>query len=124
MTNTYVTRFEENDHAPALDERCGLSAHGFGLGTGFVGGRFHLLGSGDQQDQAGAVRWLNVAEIELSVMTKQCLDRRIPDLATLRRETSAWATQRNEDQTGVDWQFATDDARIKLKRLYPQCQMS
>lgn len=68
--------------------------------------------------------WLNVAEIELSVMTKQCLDRRIPDLATLRRETSAWANQRNERQTGVDWQFTTDDARIKLKRLYPQIQMN
>jgi hypothetical protein len=68
--------------------------------------------------------WLNVAEIELSVMTKQCLDRRIPDIETLRQETSAWATARNDNQTGVDWQFTADDARIKLKRLYPQFQMS
>jgi hypothetical protein len=68
--------------------------------------------------------WLNVAEIELSVMTKQCLDRRVPDITTLRRETSVWATTRNDSQTGVEWQFTTDDARIKLKRLYPQFQMS
>lgn len=68
--------------------------------------------------------WLNVAEIELSVMTKQCLDRRIPNIKTLRRETSAWATARNDSQIGVDWQFTADNARIKLKRLYPQFQMS
>ena len=68
--------------------------------------------------------WLNVAEIELSVLTKQCLDRRIPDLETLRREDEAWAEARNNNQTGVDWQFTTDDARIKLKRLYPQIQMN
>lgn len=67
--------------------------------------------------------WLNIAEIELSVMTKQCLDRRIPDIATLRRETSAWARKRNHCQTGTDWQFSTEDARIKLKRLYPQIQL-
>lgn len=68
--------------------------------------------------------WLNVAEIELSVLTKQCLDRRIPDVPTLRRETAAWADRRNVDQTGVDWQFTTSEARIKLKRLYPQIQMN
>jgi hypothetical protein len=67
--------------------------------------------------------WLNIAEIELSVMTKQCLDRRIPNIATLRRETSAWARERNNCQTGTDWQFSTDDARIKLNRLYPQIQL-
>jgi DDE superfamily endonuclease len=67
--------------------------------------------------------WLNVAEIELSVLTKQCLDRRIPDVPTLRRETAAWADRRNAAQTGVDWQFTTSDARIKLKRLYPQIQL-
>ena len=64
--------------------------------------------------------WLNVAEIELSVMTKQCLDRRIPNIEMLRRETSAWAIARNKSQTGVDWHFTTKDARTKLKRLYPQ----
>jgi hypothetical protein len=67
--------------------------------------------------------WLNVAEIELGVLTKPCLDRRIPDVPTLRRETAAWAERRNAAQTGVDWQVTTDDARIKLKRLYPQVQL-
>ena len=67
--------------------------------------------------------WLNVAEIELSVMTKQCLDRRIPDITTLRRETSAWAVKRTENQIGVDWHFTANDARTKLKRLYPQIEM-
>ena len=66
--------------------------------------------------------WLNVAEIELSVMTKQCLSRRIADVRTLRREVAAWANQRNAAQTGVDWHFTTRDARTKLKRLYPQIQ--
>lgn len=64
--------------------------------------------------------WLNIAEIELSVMSKQCLDRRISDIALLRRELSAWETDRNSIQKGVDWQFTTTDARVKLKRLYPQ----
>jgi len=61
-----------------------------------------------------------VAEIELSVFTKQCLDRRIPDIATLREEARAWHLERNAGQKSVDWQFTTEDARIKLKRLYPQ----
>ena len=64
--------------------------------------------------------WLNIAEIELSALTQQCLDRRLPDIDTLRRETTAWATERNARQKGVDWRFTTTDARIKLKRLYPQ----
>ncbi len=67
--------------------------------------------------------WLNVAEIELSVMTKQCLDRRISDIETLRRETSAWAAARTNTQTGVNWHFTADDARIKLKQLYPQIEL-
>jgi hypothetical protein len=66
--------------------------------------------------------WLNIAEIALSVLSKQCLNRRIADLVTLRQETKAWEHERNAKQTGVDWQFTTDDARIKLKRLYPQYQ--
>lgn len=66
--------------------------------------------------------WLNIAEIELSVLTKQCLNRRIPEIETLRRETTAWAEQRNQEQAGVDWQFTTEAARVKLKRLYPQYQ--
>jgi len=67
--------------------------------------------------------WLNIAEIELSVLTKQCLDRRIPDMEKLQAETKAWEQDRNARQKGVDWQFTTQDARIKLKRLYPQIQM-
>ena len=67
--------------------------------------------------------WLNVAEIELSVFTKQCLDRRIPDMTTLQQEAKAWYRKRNSNQKAVDWQFTTDDARVKLKRLYPHIQM-
>jgi hypothetical protein len=63
--------------------------------------------------------WLNMAEIELSVFTRQCLDRRMPDLATLRSEAAAWNASRNDEGKGVDWQFTTSDARVKLKRLYP-----
>jgi len=63
--------------------------------------------------------WLNIAECELSVLSKQCTDRRIPDEAMLRREVDAWQQERNAKQVTVDWQFRTDDARIKLKRLYP-----
>jgi hypothetical protein len=62
---------------------------------------------------------LNIAEIELSALTKQCLDRRIPNIGMLRKETKAWGKNRNDGQKGVDWQFTTKDARIKLKRLYP-----
>ena len=64
--------------------------------------------------------WLNVAEIELSVLTSQCLGRRIPSVVDLAKELSAWEQARNLKQKGVDWQFTTEDARIKLKRLYPQ----
>lgn len=64
--------------------------------------------------------WLNIAEIELSVMTKQCLDRRIDNITSLKNELAAWETARNTRQKGVDWQFSTPDARIKLKHLYPQ----
>lgn len=64
--------------------------------------------------------WLNIAEIELSILSQQCLDRRIPDIETLTTETKAWQQTRNETHNKVDWRFTTDDARIKLKRLYPQ----
>ena len=64
--------------------------------------------------------WLNIAEIELSALTRQCLDRRISDIEILTTETSAWEKRRNEQQKGVNWQFTTSNARIKLKRLYPQ----
>ena len=64
--------------------------------------------------------WLDIAEIELSALAAQCLGtRRIPSIEFLNKELAAWETRRNADQKGVDWQFTTDDARIKLKRLYP-----
>jgi hypothetical protein len=66
--------------------------------------------------------WLNIAAIELSVLTMQCLDRRIPDLETLTKGTQQWEQRRNAAPKGVDWQFSTLDARITLKRLYPQIQ--
>jgi hypothetical protein len=64
--------------------------------------------------------WLNMAESELGVLASQCLDRRIPDKETLSREVAAWQTSRNKNQTKANWRFTTDDARIKLKHLYPQ----
>lgn len=64
--------------------------------------------------------WLNIAEIELSAMTRQCLSRRIASITSLEAELSAWEISRNDKLKTVDWQFTTDSARIKLKRLYPQ----
>ena len=66
--------------------------------------------------------WLNMAEIEFSVLSRQCLDQRIPDEATLKREVAAWEDRRNADERKVNWRFTTQDARIKLKRLYPLIQ--
>ena len=66
--------------------------------------------------------WLNMAEIELSVLAGQCLDRRLADRATLEREVAAWEATRNATGRGVDWRFTTEDARIKLKHLYPAIQ--
>ncbi len=66
--------------------------------------------------------WLNVAEIELAVLSKQCLGRRIGSAEELEREVLAWAEERNEDQVGVNWRFTTAEARIKLRRLYPSPQ--
>ena len=63
--------------------------------------------------------WLNMAEIELGVLGRQCLDRRIADLPTLKSEVAAWELARNAEQVRINWQFTTADARIKLKRLYP-----
>jgi hypothetical protein len=63
--------------------------------------------------------WLNIAEIELSVLSRQCLDRRIPDQAMLATEVAAWVAERNAEAVTIDWQFSTEDARIKLKHLYP-----
>jgi DDE superfamily endonuclease len=66
--------------------------------------------------------WLNIAEIELSALSRQCLDRRVPDFATLQAEAHAWQARRDAAGGTVDWRFTTADARIKLKRLYPSLQ--
>ena len=63
--------------------------------------------------------WLNVAEVELSVMIRQCLNRRIASIKVLRDEVAAWQASRDRIQAKVNWQFTTDDARVNLKRLYP-----
>ncbi len=63
--------------------------------------------------------WLNMAEIELNVLTAQCLNRRIDDISVVRREVLAWQECRNNKNAKVNWQFTTEDARIKLSRLYP-----
>lgn len=68
--------------------------------------------------------WLNVAEIELSVLARQCLDRRIPDIEALRREVATWERDRNAAVVGVDWQFTTADARTRLKHLYPSLEQA
>lgn len=64
--------------------------------------------------------WLNIAEIELSALNTQCLNRRIPTIELMRTETSAWENDRNNRSATIDWRFTTADARIKLKRLYPK----
>ena len=64
--------------------------------------------------------WLNVAEIEQSVLARQALGRRIPTLEAMQKATTAWADRRNRNGASVDWQFTAADARIKLKRLYPK----
>jgi hypothetical protein len=66
--------------------------------------------------------WLNMAEIELSVLSRQCLGQRIPDIDTLRSETAAWEERRNTRAGPIDWRFTTDNAHINLKRLYPSVQ--
>ena len=63
--------------------------------------------------------WLNLAESELGVLASRCLDRRIPDKQTIADEAAAWVANRNVDHAVADWRFTIDDARVKLKRLYP-----
>ena len=71
------------------------------------------------EHQRKDVDHLGLSELELSVLARQCLDRRIPDRETLEREVSAWESERNALGGAIDWRFTADDARIKLKRLYP-----
>ncbi|HVU69588.1 MAG TPA: IS630 family transposase, partial [Ktedonobacteraceae bacterium] len=63
--------------------------------------------------------WLDMAEIELSILGRQCLDRRLDSLEEVQKEVNAWQHERNQAQVKIDWRFTTLDARIKLKRLYP-----
>jgi transposase len=63
--------------------------------------------------------WLNMAEIEFSILSRQCLERRIPDRETLEKEIAVWVKKRNSHPKPMEWRFTTEDARIKLKRLYP-----
>ncbi|MCP5275493.1 MAG: transposase [Burkholderiales bacterium] len=63
--------------------------------------------------------WLKMAECEFSVLSRQCLNRRLADMETVRREVDAWTATRNRSTATVEWQFTTEDARIKLKQLYP-----
>lgn len=67
---------------------------------------------------------LNMVEIEFSVLSRQCLNRRIPDIKMMKQETRAWVQERNQQRATVNWRFTSFDARVKLKRLYPQltCQ--
>lgn len=67
--------------------------------------------------------WLNMAEMELSVLSRQALSKRMENKETLWQRTNDWANQRNEDQATIDWQFTTTDARIKLRKLYPSIEM-
>jgi hypothetical protein len=63
--------------------------------------------------------WLNMAEIELNVLMNRCLNRKIDNIDTIRKEATAWQKYRNDKESSINWQFTHDDARIKLKRLYP-----
>jgi hypothetical protein len=82
-----------------------------------------LVGKLEWHDTPKHGSWLNVAEMELSVVARQCLDRRIPDLEALRHEVAAWVAQRNAAVVKVEWQFTTADARVKLKKLYPAIEL-
>ncbi len=66
--------------------------------------------------------WLNMVEIELSVLVRQCLKRRLPDVETLRREAEAWEKERNRAGASVNWRFTAADARTKLRKLYPSIE--
>src|SRR5919199_4720252 len=67
--------------------------------------------------------WLNMVEIEISVLVRQCLKQRLPGIETLSREVQAWTSQRNQAGASVDWRFRTEEARIKLRSLYPSAKV-
>jgi hypothetical protein len=66
--------------------------------------------------------WLNMAEIELSILSRQCLNRRIPNQEIIKEEIAAWEEVRNQEKATVSWQFTTDNARVKLNKLYPKIE--
>jgi hypothetical protein len=68
--------------------------------------------------------WLNQVEIEISVLSRQCLERRIPDIETLRQEIQPWEEERNQQKAKIDWRFAALDARVKFQRLSPDLDLS
>ena len=63
--------------------------------------------------------WLNIAEIAISILSKQCINRRIADIGTLNKELAAWEKENNENYKSINWQSKTEDARVKLRKLYP-----
>ena len=67
---------------------------------------------------------LNMVEIEFSVLSRQCLNRRIPSLETMKQEVAAWEKERNQQKATVNWRFSNQDARVKLERLYPELDLS
>jgi hypothetical protein len=98
------------------------------LNTHTLGSLYEAFDPAKARDLAGRLElhytpkhgsWLNIAEIELSRLTRQCLDRRIEDLDLLNTELTAWQAATNDDQRQVDWQFTANDARTKLRHLYP-----
>lgn len=102
------------------------------LNTHATGSLYEAFGPAEARRLAERVEWhytpkhgsrLNVAEIELSALARQCLDRRIPDAEVLRREVAAWELRRNTAAVKADWQFTTAEARVKLKKLYPTVQV-
>ena len=118
-----------DDHYPAA-ERVVLVCDN--LGTHAPAALYEAFGPGEARRPALRFEWHytpkhgsrpNVAEMEPSVLARQCLDRRIPDADALRREVAAWVRDRNAAVVKVDWQFATADARVKLKRLYPTIEV-
>ena len=85
----------------------------------FITGRVIRVERFEWPDTPKHGSWLDMAESELSVLSSQCLDRRLPDKQTLSAEVAAWEDNRNKHHAKADWQFTTADARLKLKRLYP-----
>ena len=98
----------------AAGARAGESAALPAAEAGRLNDRIHLV----RTPKHGS--WLNVAELEFSALHRQCLDRRIESRTLVTSETTAWAEERNREQTGLDWQLIVDDARTKLKHLYPK----